>query len=57
MIFYKQVCIIPFERNFLVKYLKLKPTKLEIIESIDMLRIIENGFKIHLISEKKKPSQ
>jgi len=52
MIFYKQVCIIPFERNFLVKYLKLKPTKLEIIESIDMLRIIENGFKIHLISEK-----
>jgi 3-deoxy-manno-octulosonate cytidylyltransferase (CMP-KDO synthetase) len=53
-IFYKQVCIIPFKRNFLVKYVKLEPTKLEIIESIDMLRIIENGYKINLISVKKE---
>ena len=47
--FYKQVCVIPFERNFLLKYLKLKPTKLEISESIDMLRILENGYKVKMV--------
>lgn len=45
----KQVCIIPFRRNFLIKYKKLKPTKLEIIESVDMMRVLENGFKIKMI--------
>lgn len=44
----KQVCIIPFRREFLIKYNKMKPTKLEKIESIDMLRILENGYKVNL---------
>ena len=48
-IHYKQVCIIPFRRNYLIKYIKMKPTSLEIIESIDMLRIIENGEKVKLV--------
>ena len=47
--FGKQVCVIPFRRTFLLKYLKMKPTTLEKIESIDMLRIIENGFKVKMI--------
>jgi len=48
-IFYKQVCIIPFKRDYLIKYIKMKPTILEINESIDMLRIIENGEKIKTV--------
>ena len=50
--YYKQVCVIPFRRNFLVKYFKMKPTKYEIAESIDMMRIIENGEKVKMIEIK-----
>ena len=46
---YKQVCAIPFKRNFLLKYLKLKSTPLEKLESIDMLRVIEYGYAVNLI--------
>ena len=45
----KQVCIIPFRRDFLLRYNRIKPTKLEILESIDMLRLLENGHKVHLL--------
>lgn len=44
----KQVCIIPFRRNFLMKFNKLKPTPLEIAESVDMLRILEHGYKVKM---------
>ena len=44
----KQICIIPFRRNFLLKYSELAPTPLEEIESIDMLRVIEYGFKVRM---------
>jgi 3-deoxy-manno-octulosonate cytidylyltransferase (CMP-KDO synthetase) len=45
---YKQVCIIPFRRDFLIKYTKLSPTPLEIIESVDMLRALEHGYKVKM---------
>ena len=51
---YKQVCIIPFERNFLIKYLKLQPSSLEVTESIDMLRILQNGYQIDLVKVNKE---
>lgn len=51
---YKQVCIIPFKRDFLLKYIKIKPTKLEIQESVDMMRILENGYEIDLVLIKKE---
>ena len=44
----KQICIIPFERDFLLKYSELEPTPLEIIESIDMLRILEYGYDVRM---------
>ena len=47
--YFKQVCIIPFKRNYLIKYIKMRPTPLEQLESIDMLRVIENGDKIRLV--------
>lgn len=46
---YKQVCVIPFRRNFLLNYVKMKETYLEKIESIDMLRLLENNHKVKLV--------
>ena len=46
---YKQVCIIPFRRDFLIKFNELAPTPLEIIESIDMLRILEYGYRVKMV--------
>jgi 3-deoxy-manno-octulosonate cytidylyltransferase (CMP-KDO synthetase) len=45
----KQVCVIPFTRNFLLEYNAMEPTSLEIIESVDMMRILENGQKVKMI--------
>jgi 3-deoxy-manno-octulosonate cytidylyltransferase (CMP-KDO synthetase) len=45
----KQVCIIPFRRDYLLQYNETPQTPLEQIESIDMLRIIENGGKIRMV--------
>ena len=48
----KQVCVIPFRRQFLIQYTSLAPTPLELIESIDMLRVIEHGFKVRMVKTK-----
>jgi 3-deoxy-manno-octulosonate cytidylyltransferase (CMP-KDO synthetase) len=39
----KQVCVIPFRRDYLFKFNQMKETTLERVESVDMLRVIENG--------------
>ena len=45
----KQVCIIPFRRDYLKRFITLPATPLEIIESVDMLRVLENGDKIKMV--------
>lgn len=45
----KQVCVIPFKRDYLLKFNKMEETMLERIESVDMMRIIENGEKVHMV--------
>lgn len=45
----KQVCVIPFTREFLLQYTRLSPTPLEIAESIDMMRVLEHGLKVHMV--------
>ena len=45
----KQVCVIPFRRDFLLMYNKMDQTPLEQIESIDMNRLLENGIRIKMI--------
>ncbi|MDP3086729.1 MAG: 3-deoxy-manno-octulosonate cytidylyltransferase [Methylotenera sp.] len=45
----KQVCIIPFRRDYLIEYTKLLPTPLEIVESVDMMRILEHGMKVRMV--------
>jgi 3-deoxy-manno-octulosonate cytidylyltransferase (CMP-KDO synthetase) len=44
----KQVCVIPFRRDFLLKYTAMQPTPLEVAESIDMLRVLEHGMTVRM---------
>ncbi len=46
---FKQVCVIPFRREFLSEFTRLPPTPLEQAESIDMLRLIEHGRRVRLV--------
>ena len=46
---YKQVCVIPFRRDFLLEYNEMEETQLEIIESVDMMRLLENGIKVKMV--------
>lgn len=46
---YKQVCIIPFRRECLLQYAALEPTPLEKAESVDMMRLLEHGYKVRLV--------
>lgn len=48
----KQVCVIPFRRDYLIKYTQLEPTPLEIAESVDMMRILEHGTKVRMTPTK-----
>jgi len=45
----KQVCVIVFRRQFLETYCRLSPTPLENFESIDMLRVLEYGYKVRMV--------
>jgi 3-deoxy-manno-octulosonate cytidylyltransferase (CMP-KDO synthetase) len=46
---YKQVPIIPFRRDFLITFNELQPRPLEITESVDMLRLLEHGYKVKMV--------
>ncbi len=46
---FKQLAIIPFKRDFLLKFNQLNQTPLEIIESVDMLRVLEHGYKVKMV--------
>jgi len=43
---YKQSGIMAYQKEFLHQYSRLAPTPLEKAESVDMLRILEHGYKI-----------
>jgi len=45
----KQVCIIPFRRDYLLKFNSMTPTPLEKIESVDMMRILEHGDDVFMV--------
>ena len=46
---HKQVCIIPFRRATLIDYSRLPPTPLEQLESVDMLRLLEHGYRVKMV--------
>ena len=45
----KQICIIPFRRDYLLEFNSLSETPLERIESVDMMRVIEHGEQVHMV--------
>jgi 3-deoxy-manno-octulosonate cytidylyltransferase (CMP-KDO synthetase) len=46
---FRQLGIICFRRQALLDYMGLTPSPLEIIESVDMLRVLEHGGKIRMV--------
>ncbi len=50
---YKQVCIIPFTREALLEFNDTSETQLEKIESVDMLRFIENDIPVFMVETKQ----
>ena len=46
---WKQVCIMPFRRDFLVTFGRLPQTPLERAESVDMLRALEHGYRVRMV--------
>ena len=49
----KQIGIYTFRREFLLEFNSTPQTPLEIVESIDMMRIIENGMKVRMVFSEK----
>lgn len=45
----KQVCVIPFRRDFLIKFNNLETSPLEIVESVDMMRVLEHGYRVKMV--------
>lgn len=46
---YKQVCVIPYRKRYLLEFARMEPTALERAESIDMLRILEHGGRVKMV--------
>ncbi len=46
---YKQVCVIPFRRDYLTEFNNLSSGPLEITESVDMLRVLEHGGRVKMV--------
>lgn len=47
--YFIEVCVFPFTSKSLKEFTNLPSTKLEIIESIDMLRFLEHGHRIKIV--------
>ena len=45
----KQLGIIAFRKEFLLKFTQLEPTPLERIESVDMMRAVEHGYRVRIV--------
>ena len=46
---FKQVCVMPFRGEALERFAALAPTRLEVAESIDMLRFLEHGVPVRMV--------
>ena len=53
IVYKRQLGLIAFTRKVLLQFVTLKPSLLEIIESVDMNRLIENNFTIRMIVTNK----
>ena len=51
----KQIGLYSFRKNFLLKYVKMKQTPLELVEGVEFLRILENGYQIRSVMTSANP--
>ncbi|MBN1870814.1 MAG: 3-deoxy-manno-octulosonate cytidylyltransferase [Candidatus Omnitrophica bacterium] len=51
---WKQLGLIAFRSDFLQTFARLKPTLLEEVESVDMMRAIEHGFRVRTVVTEAK---
>ncbi|MDD5617877.1 MAG: 3-deoxy-manno-octulosonate cytidylyltransferase [Candidatus Omnitrophica bacterium] len=49
---YKQIGLYAFNKSFLLKFVKMAQTPLELIEGVEFLRILENGHKVKAVETK-----
>ncbi|MBS9776050.1 MAG: 3-deoxy-manno-octulosonate cytidylyltransferase [Fusobacterium sp.] len=47
--YFKHVGIYAYKKDFVLDYVKMFPTKLEEAESLEQLRVLENGYKIKVL--------
>ena len=47
--YYKHIGIYGYKKGFLIRFTELKESKLELIEKLEQLRVIENGYKIRVL--------
>lgn len=52
--YYKHLGIYAYKKEFLLDYIKMKPTELELSESLEQLRVLENGYKIKVLETEEK---
>lgn len=50
--YYKHIGLYVYQREFLIKYSQMKPTRLEKTESLEQLRALENGYNIKVVETK-----
>jgi len=47
--YYKHIGLYVYRKDFLMKFVKMKPSKLELAEKLEQLRILENGERIKVV--------
>lgn len=52
--YYKHIGLYVYRKNFLSKFVKMKQTENEIAESLEQLRILDNGYKIKTVVIKEE---
>ena len=50
--YFKHIGIYGYKRDFVIEYSKMPATELEEIESLEQLRVLENGYKIKVLETK-----
>ncbi|MBZ5552506.1 MAG: 3-deoxy-manno-octulosonate cytidylyltransferase [Acidobacteriia bacterium] len=48
-IFFKHLGIYIYTREFLLEWPRLKPSKVELLEALEQLRVLENGYKMQVL--------
>ena len=48
-LFYAHIGVYAFRKNFLLKFVSWKPSRLEKLERLEQLRILENGYSIRVV--------